>query len=176
MTRLLLLIAAVTLGLGLTGPCIRIDPHFGDYDGWVRLFADPAYIAPRAYSILSGIQTLFDQRQAPIAITLLLFSIVFPATKLALMAYAEARIRGGRAAGRALWLAHHGGKFSMLDVFVIGVLVVVLKGMPGTTAVQLGWGLYAFGVSVVLALVGSLMLQRVEGKKALDTLDAGVRN
>ena len=166
MIRVLLLLAAVTLGLGLTGPCIHIDPHFGAYDGWVRLFADPQFVQARAYSISSGIRTLFEQRQAPIAVTLLLFSVVFPVTKLALMAYAHSRLSGGAPAGRALWLAHHGGKFSMLDVFVIGVLVVVLKGMPGTTAVTLGWGLYTFGASVILSMVAAMMLNLREADRA----------
>ena len=154
----LLLLAAATLGLGLTGPCIRIDPHFGDYDGWVRLFADEAFTQPRAFSILSGIAKLREQGQFPLAAILFAFSVVFPAAKLTALAWADRRIAAGHPGGPALWLAHHGGKFSMLDVFVIGVLVVVLKGMPGTTAVELGWGLYTFAASVLLSIVASLLL------------------
>ena len=154
--RVLLVLAAVTLGLGLTGPCMTITPHFGAYDGWVRLLTDAQFTDPKRFSILSGIRALFDQRQAGIAALLLLFSVCFPAAKLCVMGYAEAAGRGGP----ALTLAHHAGKFSMLDVFVVGVLVVVLKGIPGETQVALGWGLYAFAASVLLSLIAGFLLER----------------
>ena len=158
-TRVLLVLAAATLGLGLTGPCMTITPHFGVYDGWVRLLTDAQYTAPKSFSILTGIKALDDQGQAGIATLLFVFSVCFPAAKLCVMGYAAASVHG-RGRGRVLAIAHHAGKFSMLDVFVVGVLVVVLKGIPGETRVTIGWGLYAFAASVLLALVAGFLLER----------------
>ena len=66
-TRALLVLAAATLGLGLTGPCMAITPHFGPHDGWVRLLTDAQFTDPKSFSILSGIRALYDQQQAGLA-------------------------------------------------------------------------------------------------------------
>ena len=44
------------------------------------------------------------------------------------------------------------GKFSMVDVFVIALLVVTIKGLPGGTRVSLGWGFWCFATAVLLSL------------------------
>ena len=49
----------------------------------------------------------------------------------------------------------------MLDVAVIAVLVVAVKGMPGGTAVLPGWGLWAFALSVLLSMVAGMLLASV---------------
>ena len=50
----------------------------------------------------------------------------------------------------------------MLDVFVVGLLVLAIKGMPGGSKVTLGWGVAAFAGSVVLSLLASLGLSMLE--------------
>jgi uncharacterized paraquat-inducible protein A len=59
-------------------------------------------------------------------------------------------------------LAHHAGKFSMLDVFVVGLIVLAIKGLPGGSRVTLGWGVAAFAASVILSMVAAIIIQRVE--------------
>jgi hypothetical protein len=49
----------------------------------------------------------------------------------------------------------------MLDVMVIGLLVLAIKGLPGGSEVRLGWGIGAFTASVGMALVGSALLHGV---------------
>jgi len=41
----------------------------------------------------------------------------------------------------------------MLDVLVIALLVIAIKGLPGGSTVTLGSGFYCFTFSVLLALV-----------------------
>ncbi len=161
MTRGLLLLSAMALGVGLVGPCMTIVPAFGAYDGWVRLL-DPSLVQPSSYSILSGIFALFDSGSAALGVLLFAFSVAFPAGKLALMSSSLERVAQGRTTGTLAKLAHHAGKFSMLDVFVVGLLVLAIKGMPGETTIQLGWGIYAFALSIVLSLIAGLRLAHAE--------------
>ena len=160
-TRLLVLLAAALLGLGLVAPCMTITPAFGEYDTLVRLL-HPEYTQSTTYSVLTGILTLVRQDNAPLGLLLLAFSAVFPTAKLAVMAGATQKLADGRPAGVWMTLAHHTGKFSMLDVLVLALLVLAIKGLPGGSRVTLGWGVWAFAGSVVLSLVLSILLHTLE--------------
>ena len=161
--RLLTLLAAALLGLGLVAPCMTITPGFGDYDTLVRLL-HPEYTVPSTYSVLTGILTLLRQDNAPLGLLLLAFSAVFPTVKLAIMAGATQKLSEGRPAGWWMTLAHHTGKFSMLDVLVLALLVLAIKGLPGGSRVTLGWGVWAFAGSVTLSLVLSGLLHVAESR------------
>jgi paraquat-inducible protein A len=163
---LLLLLAGVTLGLGWVGPCMTLVPGFGQLDGWVRLFVPEDFTTARTYSILTGIEALYDEGHAGLAAVIAGFSLVFPAIKLAVMGYGHAAVVAGRRTGTAWWLAHHAGKFSMLDVLVVAVLVVAIKGMPGDSDVIVGWGLWSFAVSVGLSMLAAIGIAWVEHRAA----------
>ena len=170
--RLLVLTAAALLGIGLVAPAMTITTSFGRYDSWVRLVAsDLLQNQPATYSLLGGILTLIRGGQDLwIGLILLLFSVCFPTLKLMTMAGAtETLSRGGRG-GAFLWLAHHSGKFSMLDVLVLAMLVLAIKGLPGSSELALRWGVWAFAASVLLSLIASLLLGRLEKRrgKAVD--------
>src|SRR5205085_1716213 len=99
---------------------------------------------PTRYSVLGGIRTLIDNGSVALGLLLLAFSVVFPTVKLAVMSAATAALARGRPAGALMALAHHAGRFSMLDVFVVGLIVLAIKGLPGGSRVTLGWGVGAF--------------------------------
>ncbi|MEM1445780.1 MAG: paraquat-inducible protein A [Planctomycetota bacterium] len=165
----ILVLSGVTLGLGWIGPCMTLVPGFGALDGWVRLFAPDEFTEPKTYSILTGIVALWDEKHAGIAILLAGFSIAFPAVKLAVMGYGHAAVVAGKQTGTAWWLAHHAGKFSMLDVLVVAVLVLAVKGMPGDSDVVVGWGLWSFAVSVGLSMFAAIGIAWVEHRDAPST-------
>jgi paraquat-inducible protein A len=156
-----LVVSAVLLGAGLAGPCMTIEPAFGAFDGWVRLLK-PDLARPTSYSVVGGILALMRNGSTVVGLTLLGFSVVFPTAKLALMASSAAGLAGARAPGALTKFAHHAGKFSMLDVFVVGLIVLAIKGLPGGSKVTLGWGVAAFAGSVVLSLLASLGLSMLE--------------
>ncbi|MEM1097643.1 MAG: paraquat-inducible protein A [Planctomycetota bacterium] len=161
----MLLLSGVTLGLGWIGPCMTLVPGFGTLDGWVRLFVPDEFTEPKTYSIFTGIVALWDEKHAGIAILLAGFSIAFPAIKLAVMGYGHAAVVAGKQTGTAWWLAHHAGKFSMLDVLVVAVLVLAVKGMPGDSDVVVGWGLWSFAISVGLSMFAAIGIAWVEHRE-----------
>ena len=159
--RACLVASAVLLGAGLAGPCMAVQPAFGSLDGWVRLLK-PNLARATEYSVLGGITALYHHGSPSLALLLLAFSVLFPTVKLAVMAAATAAVSQGRSAGPLMILAHHAGKFSMLDVFVVGLLVLAIKGLPGGSRVTLGWGVATFSASVVLSMVAAIVIQRIE--------------
>ena len=169
--RLCLLGSALLLGAALAGPCMAVQPAFGQFDGWVRLLK-PDLARPTQYSVVGGILTLIRHNNALLGLLLLAFSVLFPTVKLAVMAAATSALAQGRSSGPLMHLAHHAGKFSMLDVFVVGLIVLAIKGLPGGSRVTLGWGVGAFAASVVLSLVAGIAIHRLERRGAPEPIPA----
>ncbi|BAM02380.1 paraquat-inducible protein A [Phycisphaera mikurensis] len=163
---MLLVLAAVLLGAGLCGPAMTIVPGFGELEGWARLFVPEDFTRPKTFSVVSGILALWHHGDPAIAALLGAFSIVLPVVKLAVLGYGRGKVAAGGRTGWVFDLAHHAGKFSMLDVAVIAVLVVAVKGMPGGTEVVPGWGLWAFAGSVLLSMIAGMVLASVPTRSA----------
>lgn len=166
LVQMALLVSGVLLGAGLAAPAMTIIPGFGKFEGWVRLL-QPDATRPTTYSLLGGIQALIDHGDVAIGLLLLGFSVCFPIVKLVLMSFAASRIAGGHPGGFALGMAHHSGKFSMLDVLVIAMLVIAIKGLPGGSKIEMRVGVWLFASSVALALVASILLHRAEKRLTL---------
>jgi paraquat-inducible protein A len=118
----------------------------------------------RSYSVVTGIVDLASGGNVLLAGVVFLFSVVFPIAKLvALLAVSELRLPRGRRA-RVLRTLAVLGRWSMLDVFVIVVLV---------GAVRLGWlssgrpraGIYVFGAAILLSMLATVVLERLSGAK-----------
>src|SRR4051812_29868765 len=163
--RACIALSGVLLGAGLAGPCMAVLPAFGGYEGWVRLLK-PSLARPTQYSVLGGITALVHNGSVALGMLLLAFSVVFPTLKLAVMAAATSALAQGRSSGTLMRLAHHAGKFSMLDVFVVGLIVLAIKGLPGGSRVILGWGVAAFAASVILSMVAGMVIQHMERWRA----------
>jgi paraquat-inducible protein A len=159
--RLCIAASALLLGAGLAGPCMAVLPSFGQYEGWVRLLK-PSLAKPTEYSVLGGITALIHNGSVALGLLLLAFSVIFPTLKLAVMAAATAALAQGRSTGALMRLAHHAGKFSMLDVFVVGLIVLAIKGLPGGSRVTLGWGVAAFAASVILSMLAGMVIEHSE--------------
>lgn len=143
----------VLLGLGLCGPCMTVTPRLDSIEGlakWLGLVD-----APRTYSILTGTFELISGGNVVIGIALLLFSVVNPIAKLVVLRACLADARTGRPLGRAHRFATGFAKYSMVDVFVIALVVVASKSFPGGTTVDVRWGAYAFGAAALVSVVVS---------------------
>lgn len=131
-------IAVILLGAGLIVPAIRIVR--------LRLFGGD-------HSIVGSVALLWDGGQWFLAIVIGLFSVVVPWLKLGLLAwlwFATPPARGGphRIAG---WVDAF-GKWSMLDVLVVAVLVVCLQGGFWVRADALA-GVWLFASATLLTMV-----------------------
>lgn len=102
-----------------------------------------------AVSVVGGIITLFHEGEYFLFTILTLFTLVFPCVKLGLLGiiwlereHDLAKVRRLHRRVEAL------GKWSMLDVFVVAILIVAMKS-AGVADIHIGIGLYLFTFSVV---------------------------
>ncbi len=102
-----------------------------------------------AVSVVGGIITLFREGEYFLFAVLTLFTLVFPCIKLGLLAVVWLEREHDLARVRRLhgWVESL-GKWSMLDVFVVAILVVAMKS-AAVAHIQIGPGLYLFTFSVI---------------------------
>lgn len=110
------------------------------------------------FSVITGIQNLFAEGHWVLALIIFLFSILFPIGKLIILFqvwFSELTERQ-----RQLYVHWIGvlGKWSMLDVFVVAITIVITKISTFAKA-EPRVGLYFFGISIMLAM---LITERIE--------------
>jgi paraquat-inducible protein A len=137
----LLALAMLLFGTGIFFPFFHVTKF------WV--FDD-------AVSVVGGIITLFHEGEYFLFTVLTLFTLVFPCVKLGLLGI----IWLEREHDLAKVLRLHGwveslGKWSMLDVFVVAILIVAMKS-AGVADIHIGIGLYLFTFSVIATQFASV--------------------
>jgi paraquat-inducible protein A len=134
----LIVAATVCLVLGLTLPIVRLTRF---------------YVWTDVHSMISILEELYNSREVFLAAVICLFSVVFPAIKLIyLLALYSARNisreRRSRFLKQMAWL----GKWSMLDVLVLALVIFYAKSTKLADAVSMP-GIYMFAGAVVLTMV-----------------------
>jgi paraquat-inducible protein A len=108
-------------------------------------------------SIVQGVASLLAGRHYFVGLVVLLFSLVLPPLKL----FALLLLSGGWLSGPHQARLHHGvellGRWGMLDVLVVAVLVAFVK-LGDTLLIQPGAGLALFIACVLFSLLSSLCL------------------
>jgi paraquat-inducible protein A len=142
------LACGICLGVGLAAPCITITPRLGEFTGIIG-FLKPSSLEPKTFSVVGSIVTLFREGEVLVATVIFLFSVIFPLAKLLVLAQ-FALAPEGKKHGRATleWF----GKYSMVDVFVVALVVLAVKNLPGGSLVRLRYGIVAFGTAAVLSM------------------------
>jgi len=104
------------------------------------------------FSVLSGATQLLKEDQFFLFIVITGFSIVLPLLKIGVL-YKLLSAKEDKTAklDKYLHWMHLYGKWSMLDVFVVAVLVVVVK-LGAVASVEMRFGLYSFAAAVVLTM------------------------
>ncbi len=143
---LLLAAAFVLFGLGVFFPFFHVTKFWVFHDG---------------ISVVSGIVTLFREGEYFLFAVLSLFTLVFPVVKLGLLAIIWLEREHDLARVRRLhhWI-EHAGRWSMLDVFVVAILVVAMKS-AAVAEIHIGSGLYLFTFSVIATQLASIWLHRL---------------
>jgi paraquat-inducible protein A len=109
-------------------------------------------IIANSFSIVSGLAALFEQGQWLIFIAIGLFSVVLPLLKIGLLflLLIHGEVRSPRYA-RLLKLMHDYGRWAMLDVMVVAVMIVTVK-LGVVVRIEIHPGLYIFGAAVLLIM------------------------
>ncbi|MHC4960314.1 MAG: paraquat-inducible protein A, partial [Planctomycetota bacterium] len=78
--------------------------------------------------------------------------VVFPLSKLVILRAGIADTIAGRPASGAQRITNVLSKYSMVDVFVIALLIVASKSYPGGTTVDVHWGAFAFAAAALASI------------------------
>jgi paraquat-inducible protein A len=135
--RLVLGVTLLLLGVGLVAPIVTLKKFV---------------LIENTFSILSGVIELLEEGQIFLFIVITGFSIMLPLLKVGVL-YRLLSVKESHDANldKHLHWMHLYGKWSMLDVFVVAVLVVSVK-LGAIASVDIRLGLYAFATAVVLTM------------------------
>ena len=134
---LLLLIAAIFLIVGLVAPIITFKKFI---------------FIQNTFSIISGTWGLLKEGHLFLFFIITVFSIILPIFKIIFLAnlvYSSATANSKTT--KTLDLVHRFGRWSMLDVFVVAVLVITVK-LGAIADVEKHIGLYFYAASAILLM------------------------
>ena len=108
-----------------------------------------------SYSVWTGVVALWQQNELALASVLFFFSIVFPFTKLiGLTVIWFLRLPEERCIRLLRWLEVL-GKWSMLDVFVVAILIVLVKLGP-FVKIEPRAGVYYFAAAILCSMLTAM--------------------
>lgn len=135
--RYLLVITVLLFLAGLFSPIITLNKFI---------------VVENTFSVVGGVVGLLHDGQIFLFVLVGVFSILLPAMKLGVLyRLLSGGIHAGLAMPRYLHLMHLYGKWSMLDVFVVAVLVVAVK-LGVIASVEMRFGLYLFAAAMLLTM------------------------
>jgi paraquat-inducible protein A len=135
--RVLLAVTLIIFVVGLVAPIITMTKFL---------------LIENTFSVLSGALGLLQEQQYFLFIVITGFSIVLPLLKMGVLyKLLSSKQQESVHLDRYLHWMHLFGKWSMLDVFVVAVLVVAAK-LGAIASVEMRFGLYAFTAAVVLTM------------------------
>lgn len=122
------------------------------------------------FSVLSGVMELLRNGQVLLFLLLTGFSLVLPVLKM-LVLYQLLSVSAAKGAklNRYLHLMHDYGRWSMLDVLVVAILLVTVK-LGAIVSIEIHLGLYLFGASVLLLMLITHRLVRLTTAKEVKKL------
>ena len=133
----LLVIASVLLLVGICTPIMTIKT---------------LVFMRHSFSILSGIVDLLREGKILLFIVIGLFSVALPLVKLGfLYALLMGHIRHSQKTQQYLTMLHDFGRWAMLDVMVVAILIVAVK-LGAMASVEVHYGLYVFSAAVLLIM------------------------
>lgn len=120
-----------------------------------------AFHASLSYELPAAVKLMWQQGLPVVAVLILVFSILFPLTKLAgLFSALLLRWTPRRRRGMVRWLATL-GRWSLLDVFVVMLLMVLASGQWAIST-QVRPGVHLFMVAIGLAMIVAEIMSSFE--------------
>ncbi|MBP9854951.1 MAG: paraquat-inducible protein A [Candidatus Omnitrophica bacterium] len=112
------------------------------------------------FSVLTGIQNLFHEGQSILGIIIILFSVIFPIFKLfVLYVVWFHHVPQQRRSAFIHWLSIL-GKWSMLDVFVVAVTIVITQ-VSHFAAAEPKSGIYFFCASILITMLITAKIEKI---------------
>ncbi|MCE9594375.1 MAG: paraquat-inducible protein A [Planctomycetes bacterium] len=142
---LALLAVSILLAFGLYVPLLKIEK---------MIFWE------NEYSVATGVFGLWGDGQFLLAAIVFFWSVAFPIAKLALLFWIWFGKMDPGQRERTLHRLETLGKWSMLDVYIVAVLIVAAKLGP-VADVTPEYGIYVFGGAVVTSMLLTAHLQRL---------------
>lgn len=143
--RYLLYFATLLLIVGISSPLMTLSKFV---------------LLSQSFSVLSGSFELLQSGHFFLFIIIAGFSIVLPAMKLLVLRRLLSPQKSNSVElKRILHLMHDYGRWAMLDVMVVAVLVVTVK-LGAIASIEIHYGLYIFGAATLLIM---LITQAVVG-------------
>ena len=141
-SKLLFILASILLVLGVSLPLITVSK---------------LVVVSTTYTLLSGIFSLLLNGQVILFVAVFLFSIVLPLAKMyclykVIFNSGDTSRASSPTINRYITLMHDYGRWAMLDVMVVAVLIVASK-LSVLANVEVHAGLYVFGLSVILVML-----------------------
>jgi len=135
--KIVLGITSLLLAVGLIAPIITLHKFL---------------LIENTFSVLSCVLAFFREGQYFLFFLITAFSVVLPVLKIGVLG----KILGSKnnnslELDKYLHWMHTFGKWSMLDVFIVAILVVSVK-LGAIASVEMRYGLYAFATAVVLKM------------------------
>lgn len=111
-------------------------------------------------TILSGVVTLWDHGSYPIAIVIFVASVFVPIGKIVILAWLCVSVQFGHTGGRRhrillYRLTEFVGRWSMVDVFVVGILVALIR-LGNIMTILPGPAALAFAGMVVTSMLAAI--------------------
>ena len=135
--NVLLLCSLVALVVGVIAPLLTLQK---------------LYFIENTISLISTIQTLYYDNDWLLFSVITLFSLCIPVIKIvSLLLITNVDFEPGSFLDKTLTVIETLGKWSMLDVFVVALLLVSVK-LGALAKVEVHYGLYIFAFSVILTM------------------------
>jgi paraquat-inducible protein A len=151
----LLLLSTIMLLVGIFAPMMTLSKFV-----WIE----------NRFSLFAGTLQLFVDRQYFLFIILLSFSILLPVAKLILLFrfwYADSS-SCNQLQHFMKWISHY-GKWSMLDVFVVALLLVIVK-LGALASVQVHYGIYMYAGAGLLIMLATTIISSIAKKDIENSL------
>jgi paraquat-inducible protein A len=143
---MLLVVSAILLIAGIFSPMMTLSKFI-----WVE----------SRFSLFDGTMQLYHDGQYLMFLVLLCFSILLPVAKLIFLFRFWHEDSATRPQLKKFmdWLSHY-GKWSMLDVFVVALLVVIVKlGVLATVKVH--YGIYLYTSAGLLIMLATALINHI---------------
>ena len=145
----LVTLSCLAFGLALVLPLFSIHPAAGRWTGLAKLLASDQFTS-RSFTLIGGIMILWRENERILAILMALISLVLPALKLSVLWWEIFYLSA--LPERFLAFVQAASRYAMVEVLLIALLVLVVKGMPGGSEFKIHAGTWFFAVSVVFSL------------------------